>query len=166
MKKEEAIAKLSNTKVYVDGKSKEIQIKLFELGFRWVAQTTPVFCQCDKPFLFLDEDLIISQSESMNFFKGSERREIKADDILSITIDNEYEFDPFERVLVRNCDDDIWKADLFSNINKDASVFKFCAISSCWKQCIPYEGHEHLLGTTYTPIKYWSHGSYNNTRIS
>lgn len=37
MKKEEAIAKLSNTKVYVDGKSKEIQEKLFELGYSWVS---------------------------------------------------------------------------------------------------------------------------------
>ena len=35
MTREEAISFLDNTKVYVQGKSKEIQEKLFSLGFQW-----------------------------------------------------------------------------------------------------------------------------------
>ena len=35
MTKEEAKEMLTNTKVYVNGKSKEIQEKLFEIGFKW-----------------------------------------------------------------------------------------------------------------------------------
>lgn len=49
MKKEEAIAKLSNTKVYVDGKSKEIQEKLFEIGFEWADEKRKVF-YTEMPF--------------------------------------------------------------------------------------------------------------------
>lgn len=153
MKKEEAIAKLSNTKVYVDGKSKEIQEKLFEIGFRWVARPVPVICQCDKPFLFLDDDLIISQSESMNFFKGAGRTEIKADDILSITIDKEYDFKPFDRVLVRDYDHAEWKSDFFSHKITASDWYVFKTISACWRQCIPFEGNEHLLGTSNSPDK-------------
>ena len=35
MTREEAISFLDNTKVYVQGKSKEIQEKMFSLGFQW-----------------------------------------------------------------------------------------------------------------------------------
>lgn len=150
MKKEEAIKMLSNTKVYVDGKSEEIQNKLFEIGFKWNFK----FCKIavtDSPFLFMNEDMAISHSSDMNLFKGSENREIKADDILSITIDKEYEFKPFDRVLVRNSNVDCWVASLFSYI-KDGD-FKFVGIGSCWRQCIPFEGNEHLVGTADSPDK-------------
>lgn len=154
MKKEEAIKILSDTKVYVDGKSKEIQEKLFELGFKWVAQGSPVIRQCDKPFLFLDDDLIISQSGSMIFFKESKRTEIKADEILSIKIEEECLFKPFDKVLVRDKEDEQWRAGIFSHITtEDGNVFPFITTSSCFKMCIPYEGNEDLVGTNKSPFK-------------
>ena len=39
MTKEEAKKMLTNTKVYVNGKTKEIQEKLFEIGFSWIGDT-------------------------------------------------------------------------------------------------------------------------------
>lgn len=152
MKKEEAIKMLSNTKVYVDGKSKEIQEELFKIGFRWIGSSAPVFRQLDKPFLFLGDCLDISQSSNMEYFKGNYFREIKANDILSITIDKECEFKPLDRILVRNSNVDCWVASLFSYI-KDGD-FKFVGFGSCWRQCIPFEGNEHLLGTSDSPNEY------------
>nr|DAW17226.1 MAG TPA: hypothetical protein [Caudoviricetes sp.] len=55
---------------------------------------------------------------------------------------------PFDKVLVRNNDDDEWVCDIFSHI--DELAFYYC-VGTRWQQCIPYEGNEHLLGTTKKP---------------
>ena len=49
MTREEAISFLDNTKVYVQGKSKEIQEKLFSLGFQWKFDGKKVRHE-EKPF--------------------------------------------------------------------------------------------------------------------
>lgn len=59
----------------------------------------------------------------------------------------EHEFKPFDRVLVRDSPNDKWRTNLFSH--KDRNVFH--CVSSLWNYCIPYEGNEHLLGTTNNP---------------
>ena len=58
----------------------------------------------------------------------------------------EYQFKPFEKVLVRDSYDDMWRASFFSHIKEDDGRY----VTTCftWKFCIPYEGNEHLLGTT------------------
>ena len=53
---------------------------------------------------------------------------------------------PFEsRVLVRNADGDLWKPAVYG-----ISHSKGCYVVGgvYWGRCIPYEGNEHLLGTT------------------
>lgn len=57
-----------------------------------------------------------------------------------------YQFKPFEKVLVRDSYDDMWRASFFSHIKEDDGRY----VTTCftWKFCIPYEGNEYLLGTT------------------
>lgn len=55
------------------------------------------------------------------------------------------ELKPFDKVLVRDGDDDEWVCDFFSHID-ERDLF-YC-VGTWFKQCIPYEGNEHLLGTT------------------
>jgi hypothetical protein len=57
-------------------------------------------------------------------------------------------FQPFDKVLVRNYDTDSWTADLFSHYVDDEDGKAFVTICSYRNQCIPFEGNEHLLGTT------------------
>ncbi|WP_289091141.1 hypothetical protein [uncultured Bacteroides sp.] len=60
----------------------------------------------------------------------------------------EYEFKPFDKVLVRDNDfmDGVWYADIFSHISTEGN---YCCIGSVWEYCIPYnEQTAHLLGTT------------------
>ena len=61
---------------------------------------------------------------------------------------NNHQFKPFEMVLVRDEDDRNWTCNFFSYIN---DYGEYICIDSYWKQCIPYEGNEHLLGTTINP---------------
>lgn len=59
----------------------------------------------------------------------------------------EYEFKPFDKVLVRDGNDGCWHADIFSHKNKDRGRY-YCTGYE-WRQCIPYnEQTSHLLGTT------------------
>ena len=52
---------------------------------------------------------------------------------------------PFDKVLVRDFDNETWEINFFSRL-LDGKHFKCLDLS--YVQCIPYEGNEHLLGTT------------------
>lgn len=59
----------------------------------------------------------------------------------------EYQFKPFDKVLGRNEDDEIWDCNLFSLYIDGV----YWCVGGIYKQCIPYEGNEHLLGTNNKP---------------
>ena len=63
--------------------------------------------------------------------------------------DNEPQFKPFDMVLVRQSDKDVWRASFYSHFDPKNKIH----VSSClnWYQCIPYEGNEHLVGTSDKP---------------
>lgn len=55
---------------------------------------------------------------------------------------------PFEsRILVRDNKDDIWQPAIYGCINK-LNNYVYTMNNSLFYHCIPYEGNEHLLGTT------------------
>lgn len=58
------------------------------------------------------------------------------------------QFKPFDKVLVRGVDEQEWECSLFSHIDEE---YCYVCVGSWWLQCIPYEGNEHLLGTTKKP---------------
>ena len=53
------------------------------------------------------------------------------------------EFKPFDKVLCRDRNDQNWACDLYSHKEDDL----YMTIGCYYKQCIPYEGNESLLGT-------------------
>ena len=63
-----------------------------------------------------------------------------------VDIKKEHQFKPFEKVLVRDSFDDVWRASFFSHIKENDGRYVTTCVT--WKFCIPYEGNEHLLGTT------------------
>lgn len=85
---------LDNTKVYVNGKSKEIQEKLFSFGYDWFSGGYEVNYE-GKPFLFIYDSGKITYSDDMNFFIKDENKEITADEILSLKV-TEPSYRPFK----------------------------------------------------------------------
>lgn len=56
------------------------------------------------------------------------------------------EFKPFDKVLVKDVNCDIWHADIFSHVDMFG---RYICVGNSWLQCIPYnEETAHLLGTT------------------
>ena len=73
----------------------------------------------------------------------------------------EKELKPFDRVLTRDYDVEVWVCDLFSHkepgslrslpLDKEQREVEYVCLGGTYKQCIPYEGNEHLLGTADSP---------------
>jgi hypothetical protein len=61
-------------------------------------------------------------------------------------------FKPFDKVLVRNYDNEKWHAASFSHYENQP--YRYFAGDASYKQCIYYEGNEHLCGTTNSPIQW------------
>lgn len=56
-------------------------------------------------------------------------------------------FKPFDKVLVRSRNDEPWRIAFYGYYNKETNHPYF--IGTHWtRQCVPFEGNEHLLGTT------------------
>lgn len=62
----------------------------------------------------------------------------------------EHKFEPFEKVLVRDQKTDKWTPDLYGSKGK-VGRYNYMCIGGLCVYCIPYEGNEHLLGTTNDP---------------
>ena len=63
MTKEEINKFLEDTKVYVAGKSEEIQKKLFSFGHKWATGETEVDCT-EAPFLYISKNHCITKAVS------------------------------------------------------------------------------------------------------
>ena len=69
--------------------------------------------------------------------------------------EKEIPFKPFDKVLVRDADNQVWRCALFSHYNPKRT-HSFICVYSLYSQCIPYNSEtEHLVGTTEKcPDKY------------
>ena len=64
---------------------------------------------------------------------------------------------PFDKVLVRDTNGQVWTADLFSHIIDTNSNLRttFACVGHYSNQCIPYEGNEYLLGTSNDCVNFY-----------
>lgn len=60
---------------------------------------------------------------------------------------------PFDKVLVRDGAKYEWRIEFFSHTQNE--VYMFACLVDSWIQCVPYEGNEHLLGTTIDCDEYY-----------
>ena len=79
-------------------------------------------------------------------------------------------FKPFDKVLVRDYNEQPWKCGIFSDYINDEEKYKYRCVGTAYAQCIPYnEQTAHLLGTTnkYEPeeSKEWEVRSSNGLFI-
>jgi hypothetical protein len=64
----------------------------------------------------------------------------------------EYNFKPFDRVLVRDTDNEVWRMALFE-MKRKGTEYPYLTMYGTYhhQYCIPYEGNESLLGTVNDP---------------
>lgn len=139
--------RVCNIKVYVNGKSAELQKKLFELGCKWYDGTRNVK-NTYFPFLYVDQEGLIRSISFMDDFVDDSNREKNVDKVLEMTPVSEGDeactFKAYDRVLGRDREDQEWYVDLFAN--KQEGLYKYRCFRYSYKYCIPYAGNEHLAG--------------------
>lgn len=123
---------------------------------RFYKHTLSFYVSLNKMFglLFADE---VESSEEYRFATEEEKQQLfdalekegkawDAEKKQFVDIKKEYQFKPFEKVLVRDSIDDVWRASFFSHIKENDGRYVTTCVT--WKFCIPYIGNESLLGTT------------------
>lgn len=136
------------------------QYKLFNLDISTLGKIEPKFKVGDKirlkndkntietiNYIFSDSYRLYSDSYGLGshhllFFKEQDEWELVPDKFNISTLK------PFDKVLGRTDNTGIWECDLFSCYNDSELYNNFHCIGVNYRYCIPYEGNEHLLGTT------------------
>jgi len=89
-------------------------------------------------------DLLFKKMKEAGYQWDAEKKELRK-------IEPHYNisnFNPFDKVLVRDSDDTKWSCNWFSHYSGEGGVYRFVTTKCGYAQCIPFEGNEHLLGTT------------------
>lgn len=91
---------------------------------------------------------LATDEEKQQLFSAlkKENKAWDADKKMFVDLKPKADLKPFDKVLVRDNEDDIWEVSLFGY--KDDELYYRCDNGITWIQCIPYDGNEHLLGTT------------------
>ena len=114
-----------------------------------------VLCQNDELFLEkpFREDVgdielrLATDSEKQQLFDAlaKEGKAWDAEKKMIVNLKPKVELKPFDKVLIRDFEDQAWQVSLFSY--KDSDSY-YCCNGCSWNHCIPYIGNESLLGTT------------------
>ena len=150
--------------------TEEEKLKLFlaikDNGYKWNEETKtleklvePRFKVGDRIFYALRKHMGVSEvqcvisdiTDDRYFFTDGSNMSISTQDNWEL-VPNKFDINtliPFEsKVLVRDYDNEIWRVSFWGClINCEYSFkFKYDTTRGCYKQCIPYEGNEYLLG--------------------
>ena len=151
--------------------TEEEKAKLFQTikdnGYKWNPETKtlekliePKFKVGDKIRLKNDNDNLFYKIINIkNDYYVTDKGELSfPDEHLWELVPNKFDITtlvPFEsKVLVRAVDNQFWRPAIWGVKHCD---WDFCCVlgGEMWEQCIPYEGNEHLLGTTDDCDKYF-----------
>lgn len=135
--------------IVVYGKSVAICRRIYKHTLSFYVSLNEMF-----GLLFADE---VESSEEYRFATEEEKQQLfdalekegkawDAEKKQIVDIKKEHQFKPFEKVLVRDSYNDMWRANFFSHIKEDDGRYVTAGLT--WKFCIPYIGNESLVGTT------------------
>lgn len=144
-------------------KTERGSVAIYNGNYKAINNNTPYYVglrECDNKLIFQSNyfgfgiiskcTLNVSEEEKQKLIDAlKESKDPRAKEYLKrffgIGVKEECELKPFDKVLVRD-DDGVWFAAIFSHLRGDGQFF--CAGGNLWEQCVPYEGNEHLLGTS------------------
>lgn len=108
------------------------------------------FAKRDKRVLSIDDFVKASDEQRDKFISDMEKffgGKYNPDTMQVEPMKPECQFKPFDKVLARDNEDSKWYCDIFSHYEED-NEYSYCCIGAAYKECVHYEGNEHLFGTT------------------
>lgn len=146
------IEDLRGTKIYLSSieDRKKFKKKMSILGIQLKDDIATSLNLNDCPFFYIDEDYSLYAVESsevgkVEFLNEDEYEQVFLDDILSIM---DYNFKPYDKVLVRDNNGARWNPKLFAfhNVDYDKDYPFETTDGGFFRYCIPYD--EDLANTT------------------
>ena len=101
-------------------------------------------CDTDRFVKASDEERAVFIANAERTLKGK----YNPDTLQVEPVKTECPLKPFDKVLVRDKEEDLWDINFFSHYKENEKYFPYACINTRYRFCIPYEGNEHLLGTT------------------
>ena len=90
----------------------------------------------DKLFIELPEEEVVLTPSELQLVKETPK----------------HKFKPFDKVLVRDNNGENWVPDIFRYYDNGGNYdYPYRCCANDYRQCIPYTGNEHLLGTSNNP---------------
>ena len=135
--------------MYIDSSASRIYFK--HSNIRSIADGSPI------PIIYLWDGKLYCGEGECTIFPSKEQRDWSK---FSAPWYKKEKFDPktlneFDRVLGRDCDNRIWKCNLFSHINEQDSFLYKC-VGNAYRYCIPYNDEtKQLIGTTEEAPEYY-----------
>lgn len=121
-----------------------------------LGQTYPICCRVIKSGSFMDfteDGKICTTDAEPTLFPSRTQRDWSKFGMTNQVTDqeNKPQFEPFDKVLVRDSDSEMWKPAFFAVLKAD-DEYKFgiidLVVPAFYRQCIPYnDDTKHLLGT-------------------
>ena len=142
------IEDLKDTKIYLktEDEAKQFQEKVFKLGIKWKDGGSEIDASFHFYYISSNLRLLFSPNNLPEHFLESKRKQIFLEDVLAI--EEPVQLTAGMPVLVRDYDTEYWEYDILGRIRSDEHDCKYKCVSSIFYQCVPYEGNEHLLGTS------------------
>lgn len=109
------------------------------------------FAKRDKRVLSIDDFVKASDEQRDKFISDMEKffwGKYNPDTLQVEPVKPECPFKPFDKVLIRDSKEQLWIANYFSLYNGKDKDYPYVCMGGSYRFCIPYEGNEHLLGTT------------------
>lgn len=140
---------LKNTKIYLSNEEDRIkfQKKVFKLGVKWSEGDQSVVDNTNGDMFFIiDNYLHLFLDWGKTSFINNRSKQIFLEDVLAI--EEPVSLVTGMPVLVRDDDTEGWEYNILGRIRSDEHYYKYRCVGGAFYQCIPYEGNEHLLGTS------------------
>lgn len=147
-------------------KTESGSVAIYNGNYKAIMNNTPYYVglrECDNELIFQSNDfgfgniakctLDVSEGEKQKLIDALKKStEPKAKEYLKRFFcseeKKEFDFNPFDKVLVRDDNNKKWIPGFFWSKGEE---FYGIIGGTYWKQCVPYEGNEHLLGSSNDP---------------
>ena len=109
------------------------------------------FAKRDKRVLSIDDFVKASDEQRDKFIADMEKYfggKYNPETLQVEPVKPECSFKPFDKELIRDSKEQLWIANYFSLYNEKDKDYPYVCMGGSYRFCIPYEGNEHLLGTT------------------
>ena len=148
--------------------TEEEKEKLFKAikdnGYRWNAETKTLE-KLIVPKFKVGDRIQFNNERPIRIIKSLEYDRYRLDNGCYIKFGNEGAYKllkfnistlkPFDKVLVRDYNSHHWRCALYERYDNTRDIMYFATIIGHYQQCIPFEGNEHLLGTTNDCDEYY-----------